>query len=379
MGRNVDLVFQSRLADYRVDQWEQAVYGTAPRSYYDAWDKQACVVPVSDWPERRLYHAYFDGIWRPRVLAPYPEAVEKVEGTIRERGPSSAADLADLDLPGSDDGGRKGSWFGPRLINHVLKALWFTGRLVTHHRKNGRHVYAPADAVVPDEILARPPDPPQQTLEWLVLRRHQSAGLLRPGAGKPVFSLPPENAPLRSIIQGLVERGDLVPIEVEGVLFHGVREQIEMFANDGPSTGAVRFLAPLDSLLWDRKAVRHLYEFDYVWEVYKPAEKRIYGYYVLPVMYGTELVGRVEFTRKATGALSATAWWEERHEARLRDDEFLGDLADALRRFRVYAGADEVVAEEQTGILAAATRAIRSDRAAALPRDRAAGPSPSSS
>ncbi len=336
VGRNVDLVFQSRVDGYRVDDWEARVYGHSPRLYYDAWDKQACLVPMADWPYRKLYHSYFYEIWWPRIFDPYATAVQRVEAALLERGPSSVSDLADLRLPGSDDGKRKGSWFGAHLVNHVLKALWYTGRITTHHRVAGRHVYAAAASVVPPELLAVPSPDRLQNLEWLVLRRHQAAGLLRPGAGKHVFSLPVEGAPTREIIDRLVERGELVSIDVEGVLFHAVRAQMERYANGGlpgavhePPSGngktrrvdgavhgttvnsgterSLRFLAPLDTLLWDRKAVLYLYDFDYTWEVYKPAEKRRYGYYVLPVMYGS--------------------------------DRFVLSLADALRAFCAYAGA----------------------------------------
>lgn len=356
-GRNVDLVFQSRIAGYRVDDWESLVYGASPRRYYDAWDKQACLVPVTDWPYRRHYHTYFHEIWKPRVFDPYPEAVARVEAALEERGPSSAAALADIDLPGSDDGKREGSWFGPRLMNHVLKALWYTGRIVTHARESGRHVYAPAAAVVPDDLLAAPPMGEAETLEWLVLRRHRTAGLLRPCAGKAVFSLPAENAPIGELIGTLADQGALVRLDVEGMVFHALRDLVEEWENafhSDRAPGRVRFLAPLDALLWDRRAVLHIYDFDYVWEVYKPAERRRHGYYVLPVMHGTDLVGRVEFTWRAPGILSAQAWWEEKDATRLAATDFVAELGTALGRFRDYAGAGTVTCDGDE-VLTAAT------------------------
>jgi uncharacterized protein YcaQ len=93
----------------------------------------------------------------------------------------------------------------------------------------------------------------------------------------------------------------------------------------------MRILAPLDPLLWDRKLVQQLFDFDYVWEVYKPASKRIWGYYVVPILHRGRLVGRFEGRRddgklqienlwvEGDGELDEKAWKEalERHEAAL--------------------------------------------------------------
>ena len=71
-------------------------------------------------------------------------------------------------------------------------------------------------------------------------------------------------------------------------------------------------IAPLDSFLWDRKQIEALYDFSYTWEIYTPADKRRYGYYVLPVLQGERLIGRIECARdRGNAALVVRAYWPE--------------------------------------------------------------------
>jgi uncharacterized protein len=101
----------------------------------------------------------------------------------------------------------------------------------------------------------------------------------------------------------------------------------------------MRFLAPLDQLMWDRKAARHLFDFDYVWEVYKPEAQRKWGYYVLPVLYGDRFVAR--FDSRLIGKVWTVHgwWWEEDIDA---DAEVLEALTLAARAFMDYLGAEGV-------------------------------------
>jgi len=87
---------------------------------------------------------------------------------------------------------------------------------------------------------------------------------------------------------------------------------IQTVLQDPPDKPRCELLAPLDNLLWDRKLVRVLFDFDYTWEIYVPAEKRKYGYYVLPLLYGDSFVGRVEAVveRSSRTLLVRNIWYE---------------------------------------------------------------------
>jgi uncharacterized protein YcaQ len=103
------------------------------------------------------------------------------------------------------------------------------------------------------------------------------------------------------------------------------------------------FLGPLDSMLWDRKTLRYIFDFDYVWEVYKPENLRRWGYYVLPVFYGDRFVARVD-SRLEKGIWTIARWWWEPDVT--PDAGMLDALRDAAERFMHYLHAGGVVIGE---------------------------------
>jgi uncharacterized protein YcaQ len=111
-----------------------------------------------------------------------------------------------------------------------------------------------------------------------------------------------------------------------------------------PPSERTELLAPLDNLLWDRKLIRALFDFDYTWEVYKPREQRKYGYYVLPVLRGNKLAARVEpvIDAKARRLRILNVWWEH-----APSPEMKRDLRDCVERFADYHGASEYTIENE--------------------------------
>jgi uncharacterized protein YcaQ len=112
------------------------------------------------------------------------------------------------------------------------------------------------------------------------------------------------------LVDELIEEGVLERIRIDGdrrSYLVRVGTLDESFPEDD---GRMRILGPLDSMLWDRKLVAHIFGFEYVWEVYKPAAKRKYGWYVVPVLHQGKLVGRLE-ARFADGKLRVDNVWPE--------------------------------------------------------------------
>ena len=108
---------------------------------------------------------------------------------------------------------------------------------------------------------------------------------------------------------------------------------------------AARILAPLDNLLWDRRLVKELFDFDYRWEVYKPQSERKYGYYVLPVLYGDRFIARFEpgYDKKSKTLVIKNWWWEKG----LKPTKVMQrELANCFRRFAAYLGAKHILPGE---------------------------------
>ncbi len=103
------------------------------------------------------------------------------------------------------------------------------------------------------------------------------------------------------------------------------------------------FIAPLDPVMWDRRLLRQLWSFDYVWEVYVPEQKRRWGYYVLPILFGERFVGRFEprVDRASKTLRILGIWWEEGFSPRTADG-FVPSMRDALRAYMQFVGAIRV-------------------------------------
>ena len=145
----------------------------------------------------------------------------------------------------------------------------------------------------------------------------------------------------------LSAQGVLIPVAVEGIaqapLFIRASDAhlLDMAASANGAPPAAAFIGPLDNLIWDRDLIRWLFDFDYTWEVYKPAAQRKYGHYVLPVLYGDRFIARVEpiFDRKARVLTIVNWWWEAGVEP---DEAMIAALAECLAAFGRYLGAGEI-------------------------------------
>ena len=144
----------------------------------------------------------------------------------------------------------------------------------------------------------------------------------------------------------LEETGQILPVEAEGIRF-----PLYMQSEDLPLLEAViqnqidckprlEFLAPLDPMLWDRKLIEAIWNYRYSWEIYTPAVKRKYGYYVLPIVYGQKLIGRIEAVAdRKNGILEIRNIW---YESGARQTKKLGRMLDAgIRRLAGFNGIDK--------------------------------------
>lgn len=331
-GCNHDLVLQARLPGYRIGDWQEAAY--RDRLVYDGWDKQASLVPFEGWPARRIFHAWHRQRFH-RVFDDHPYAVDAVLKELAERGPLLPRELEFQERKEE----WKDSWHGPNLSKQTLRALWHAGLVMTAGRKSGHHVYDLTERVVPKPLYERPPLSERESLREMLLDRHHGVGLLRPNAAQEVWSFYVGAAARRAVIQELVEEGELIAVDVEGVKAHATPEFLAELDRP-PLEPGVRFVAPLDQFVWDRAMVAHLFDFDYVWEIYVPEAKRRWGYYVLPVLYGDALVARVEFWARK-GVLEIRNWHWESPEPPL---PFFAELERALREFMNYASATRAIA-----------------------------------
>lgn len=334
VGCNHDLVLQARVSGYQIGDWQTLAY--EDRHVYDGWDKQASLIPFEGWAIRRIFWEWAER--SKKFLLEHPEATESILKDLAERGPMQPKDF-DFQQRRED---LVGTWYGPSVTKNVLRALWNTGQVMTSGRRKGQHLYDLTERIVPEDVRLAPMLPEADAIREIVLDRHRAMGLLRLSPAPEIWASNIYYAHIRNAaIQALVERGEIVPVSVEGMKGHATPAFLDLL--EQPSfTPRVVFVAPLDQFMWDRKMTAHVFEFDYIWEIYVPEAKRKWGYYVLPVLFGDRLVARVEFCCRA-GSLEIRRWLFEPHEV---PPSFFESLADALGEFMHYCSATKVAVEK---------------------------------
>ena len=339
VGRNADLVFQARVPGYQVDDWQKVAY--TDRHIYDAWDKQACIVPVSDWPMRALIREKYRPYHDREILQAEAGAAEAILKMIDERGPLSSLEFEDRQRVGGNN-----SWNGRQTrTKRILQSLWACGLVVTHHRQSGRHYYERPERVIPTHHFQVPPLLDAEAyLRWILPRRVQAMGLLPRTAEATIWSSCGDSAENKRALAQLVAEGVLTIVHVgEKALPYYMLTSTLPLLDAAPLEPRLLFLGPLDSMLWDRKTLRYIFDFDYIWEVYKPEPQRRWGYYVLPVFYGDRFIARID-SRLEKGIWTISRWWWEEDVA--PDSAMLEALQLAMTQFAHYLRTDDVWVSE---------------------------------
>ena len=183
----------------------------------------------------------------------------------------------------------------------MLEAYTVTGVVGLARREGNLRYYDLLERLLPADVLAHEV-PEREQLGHKMLSRYRAHGLLAAGGAGGKFDRIAPPAERNELRKELVELGALVPVDIEGV--RGKRfvlaEELPLLQAPPEPTPSVAFIAPFDSLLWDTKLLASLFDFDYVWEGFFKPDKRRWGYYVLPIVFGDWFVGRIEPGSTAT-------------------------------------------------------------------------------
>ena len=328
-GRSHDLVLHARVAGYE-PAWCDRLYER--REIFEAFNKGLSFVPASELP-------WFLPVRSRRaetILAENAAVAERVLERIRAEGPLSSADFEVEKGPTKD-------WFGmpTNAVRAALDALTVTGVLGLARRDGNRRSYDLLERLLPAEVLAADPPEPER-LRHRMLSRYRAHGLLGVAAGDTFGGLGPA-AQRNATRAELLDRGELVPVKVEGVGQRFVlRDELPLLEAPPEPPPTVAFISPFDPLVWDRKLLGTLFGFHYVWELFLPPAKRRWGWYVLPILFRGRLVGRFEprIDREAGRVEILDVWWEEGFAP--REPAFVDAMREALGAYRRFAGAERV-------------------------------------
>lgn len=368
LARSQDIALHSRVLDYAPGLWEEVTY--QQRKFFD-WGGWLAVRPMEELPHWRVVmrrERDGDPDCDSRIQKSgrdHADAVNEMRAVLHARGVISNRDFAMATRT------RTSSYRGRKDSSLALYYLWRTGEVMTHHRENFERVYALTERVAPAHLIQESADADR----FLIKKEVSFAGLSRINRTSDAFQRGIPFSRADKLCEAMLADGDLIEVTVEGwkathyALADDAPLLAELSAGRIPAAWApietdtaeeVVFLAPLDPVS-ARGRAKLLFDFDYVWEVYKPAHQRQYGYYTLPVLWGDRLVARFDslFDRISSTFLIRGLWLED---ATLGGDEaFAGALARGFARFATFLGAETVDATTisepllRTCILATAT------------------------
>jgi uncharacterized protein len=342
VARSPYLVLWSRLGDYDPHWLDELL---AEGALFEYWGHAASFLPSEDYPlfRRRMLDTPFSWWDSRQWLEENRELADSILARIRSEGAVRSADF---------EGGKKppGGWWNWKMEKLALEHLFWTGELMIARREKFQRVYDLRERVVPGWDDARTPSC-SEVDRTLTLRTIALLGIALPGWVWDYYRLGKREMP--AILRGLLKEGALVEVEVEGwtapALVHA--DQLDRLESaESLEPRGTWLLSPFDPLVWDRRRLKELFNFDFQLECYLPAGKRKFGYYLLPVLHNGALVARMDVkAHRAEGVFEVRGLFLEQGVA--IDDDLVSGLRQVLKACAAWHGTPQVKAPEGYAML----------------------------
>ncbi len=336
VARSPYLVLWSRLGDYDPEWLDELL---AEGALFEYWSHAMAFIPVEDFPlfRRKMLDAPQSNHWIKDWIDENSEVIDQVRRYLQEHGIARSS---------SFENGNKsaGGWWNWKEEKKALDYLHYMGELVIARREKFQRVYTPLENRFPGWDDARVPSA-QEAAQALTLKAVRALGITQ-AAWVPDYYRQPKVG-IEKRLEALVEAGALLRLEVEGWGTPGYAHPDRLPLLQRAAAGEIHpqvttLLSPFDPLIWDRKRLKALFDFDYTIECYLPQAKRRYGYFTLPVLHGNRLVGRLDpKAHRKEGLFEVKALHLEPGVA--LDEGLLEALTGALRRVAAWHKTPEVV------------------------------------
>jgi uncharacterized protein YcaQ len=349
-ARSQDIVLHSRVLDYTPDLLYQLAYKERKFFDYGGW---LAMYPMSNLPYFRVPMARREENRHVQRLVPeHQQVLEFVRAELRRRGPLGNRDFNGKRL-------ELQSYRGRKETSVALFDMWLAGELMIHHREGFERVYDFRENVAPrgvDYVAS------EREAETFFARKAVSFhGLLREAGMRISLEYDLQRKFGRDeaerLLKAWIESGLFCRVQVDGrrETFLCLREDLSVIETleqgkipkgwkpkDTSTLEEVTFLSPLD-IVSARGRAKKLFDFEYIWEVYTPVHKRRWGYYVLPILYGDDLVARMDpKLDRTTMTLEIKGFWHE-EDAPVKNADFVDALAKGMLRFSKFLGARKVL------------------------------------
>jgi hypothetical protein len=308
VARAHDMILWSRRQSYRPPALKRLL--EQDRTLWEHWTHDASILPVRlhvVWQHRfardeeRLHRN-----WKSWFREGYEAQFDSILNRIARDGPVGTADVGEGEVRG------KGGWWDWHPSKTALEWLWRTGRLAITRRDGFAKIYDLTERVIPEAYRA--PFPPEDVCDWACRSALKHLGF---GTGGEIAAywnaVTPEAA--KGWCKAALQRGEIMEVEIEGAQGQRRKSFIskEVLTDEPPEpTARLRILSPFDPALRDRNRAEFLFGFYYRIEVFVPEPKRVWGYYVFPILEGDKLIGRIDVKAfRDAGALRVKAFWPE--------------------------------------------------------------------
>ena len=317
LSRSHYLPLFSRLGAYDREVLDRHTLNDRKRKCFEYWAHEASFLPHRFQPllrwrmdDARNGQGIYKGLTQ--FAKDRPQVIEQTLQRVRTEGPLRPRDFGQPAV-------RSGEWWGWNDNKTALEYLFWTGDVTTAKREGFERIYDVPERVLPGGALNAPTPSRADAMRELARQSARALGIATETDIRDYFRLPVACA--RQAVQELAEQGEILELPVEGW-----NKPAFVWKDARPARRFDRatVLSPFDPLVWNRDRAHRLFGFHYRIEIYTPAPKRQYGYYVLPVLVGEDLVGRLcmKADRQA-GTLRVNAAWHE-------DDVQPGNVAEAI-------------------------------------------------
>ncbi len=342
VARAHDLTLWSRLEGYEPRMLKGLL--EKDRSLFEHWTHDASIIPVrwyAHWKPRfarAMARIETHPWWEERMGGRPEEVLDHVRERIRKEGPLKSSDF-------EHEAGERGTWWAWKPAKAALEALWRAGELAIAGRDHFAKRYDFAERVHPEAHAMPVPDEAIQ-VEWACGTASERLVVFTPRELAAYWDdIGVEAA--REWCEAARGDGRIVPVEVESAdgsapqAAFALADWTARLEHASEAPDRIRLLCPFDPILRDRARCLRRFGFDYRFEAFTPAPKRQFGYYVLPILEGERLVGRLDpKIHRDKGVLEVRGlWWEKGirpTKARRKG------LMESLERLAAFTGAEDI-------------------------------------
>lgn len=333
VARNADLVLQARVNDYKESDLYNLLY--KEHKLVDGFDKEMCIYNSKDFARFRFvrseYHKHAISTLKYRNQMGVLDILDDVRDFVAKHGKTGTKDISIGEV-------RESRWGHKKLSSAALDYLFNSGDLCVVDKRGTQKYFDLTERVLESKDFQCDQNMTiEEFLEWYIERRIQSVGFIwnkTGGAWQGRFLS--ENEVRSSILKTLIEKNRIDEVQISGIKesFY-ISKKFQKYMKNQTSNSYVRFIAPLDNIMWDRQMLEMIFDFTYRWEVYTPVSKRKFGYYVLPVLYNGQFVARFEAEpiRQAGEFVIKNWWWEPEIEP---TGDMIEIIAKEMMRFAKF-------------------------------------------